>query len=288
MTIERVIERIGIIGGGQMGAGIAEVCAKAGVDVIVHEVDAEAAEAARQRIVRSLDKAVERGKLDAVGRDAAVARMTVASDLEAMSDRDLVIEAVVENEDLKQRIFGELDGIVTSELAIFASNTSSIPITRIAMATSRPEAVVGMHFFNPAPVMPLVEIVRSVVTGDDTVERAAAFATEQLGKTVVHAGDRAGFIVNMLLVPYIIDAIRMYESGFATKEDIDAGMVNGAAHPMGPLALSDLIGADTMLFVAESLYEEFREPRYAPPPLLKRMVEAGQLGRKTGQGFYTY
>ncbi len=282
------IERVGIIGGGQMGGGIAEVCIKAGVDVVVHEVTDELAIASRGRIEKSLGRAVEKGKLDEAGRDAALERLRTMSDLDAMADRQLVVEAVVENEELKKDLFGRLDSIVTDPAAILASNTSSIPITRIGQATSRPEAVVGMHFFNPAPIMPLVEIVRSPVSSDDTVERAATFASEQLGKTVVHAKDRAGFIVNMLLCPYIIDAIRMYESGFATKEDIDAGMVNGANYPMGPLALSDLIGNDTMLAVAESLFDEFREARYAPPPLLKRMVEAGLLGRKTGQGFYTY
>jgi len=283
-----LINRVGVVGGGQMGAGIAEVCAKADLDVVVHEVNAELAAASQGRIEKSLGKAVERGKLSEDDRDSALGRLAFGTNLAAMQDRDLVVEAVVENEDLKRSLFAQLDEIVESTEAILASNTSSIPITRIAQATSRPESVVGLHFFNPATVMPLVEVVRSVVSSDAVVERAAAIATEQLGKVVVHAKDRAGFIVNKLLVPYIIDAIVMYEEGFASKEDIDAGMVNGAAHPMGPLTLSDLIGLDTMLFVAESLFEEFREARYAPPPLLKRMVEAGQLGRKTGRGFYDY
>ena len=282
------IDRVGVVGGGQMGAGIAEVCIKAGVDVIVHEMNDELAAASRTRIEKSLGRAVDKGKLDEAGRDAALDRLTTLSGLESMADRQLVVEAVIENEDLKRGIFAELDEIVADPGAILASNTSSIPITRIGQATSRPEAVIGMHFFNPAPIMPLVEIVRSPVSSDATVAAAAAFASDRLGKTVVHAKDRAGFIVNMLLCPYIIDAIRMYESGFATKEDIDAGMVNGAGYPMGPLTLSDLIGNDTMLAVAESLFEEFREARYAPPPMLKRMVEAGLLGRKTGRGFYEY
>jgi 3-hydroxybutyryl-CoA dehydrogenase len=282
------IDRVGIIGGGQMGAGIAEVCIKAGVDVIVHEITDELAAAAQARIEKSLARAVDKGKLDDAGRSAALGRLTTLSDLDAMADRQLVVEAVIENEELKKELFATLDHVVGDDKAILASNTSSIPITRIGQATSRPESVVGMHFFNPAPIMPLVEIVRSPVSSDTMVAAAAAFASDQLGKTVVHAKDRAGFIVNMLLCPYIIDAIRMYESGFATKEDIDAGMVNGANYPMGPLALSDLIGNDTMLAVAESLFEEFREARYAPPPLLKRMVEAGLLGRKTNRGFYTY
>jgi len=282
------IERVGIIGGGQMGGGIAEVCAKAGVDVLVHEVDADAAGRARQSIERSLAKAVERGKLDADDRDLALGRLSFGTDLEAMADRQLVIEAVVENEGLKRSIFASLDQIVTDPEAVLASNTSSIPITRLGVATERPESVIGLHFFNPAPVMPLVEVVRGVLTSDATVERATTFAADGLGKTVVQAPDRAGFIVNMLLIPYLVDAIRMYEAGFASREDIDAGMVNGAAHPMGPLALCDLIGNDTMLFVAESLYEEFRDARYAPPPLLRRMVDAGLLGRKSGRGFYDY
>ncbi len=282
------IDRVGIVGGGQMGAGIAEVCAKAGIDVVIHEINDVAAAASRARVEKSLAKAVERGKLEAVARDESLARMSFGTDLAAMHDRHLVVEAVVENEELKQSIFRELDDIVAADDAILASNTSSIPIIRIAQATTRPESVVGMHFFNPATVMPLVEVVRSVSSGDDTVERAATFAAESLGKTVVHAKDRAGFIVNLLLCPYITDAIRMYEEGFASKEDIDAAMVNGAAYPMGPLTLSDLIGNDTMLAVMESLFEEFRQPRFAPPPLLKRMVEAGHLGRKTGKGFYDY
>ncbi len=283
-----MINRVGVVGGGQMGGGIAEVCAKAGLDVVVTEIDADLAAAARGRVEKSLGRAVERGKLSEEDRDATLGRLEFGADLGALHDRDLVVEAVVENEDLKKTLFARIDEVVEAADAILASNTSSIPITRIAQATSRPESVVGLHFFNPATVMRLVEVVRSVVTAEAVVERAAAFAADQLGKVVVHAKDRAGFVVNKLLVPYIIDAIVMYEEGFASKEDIDAGMVNGAAHPMGPLTLADLIGNDTMLFVAESLFEEFREARYAPPPLLKRMVEAGLLGRKTGRGFYDY
>jgi 3-hydroxybutyryl-CoA dehydrogenase len=282
------IDKVGIVGGGQMGGGIAEVCAKTGLDVIVSEISEEAVAASRRGIEKSFGRAVERGKLTDDQRDSAMGLLTFTTDLGDFADRDLVVEAVVENEDLKQSIFARLDEIVDSPDAILASNTSSIPITRIASATERPEMVIGMHFFNPAPVMPLVEVVHGVLTSDATAMRVATFASERLGKVVVHAEDRAGFIVNMLLVPYIVDAIRMYESGFASKEDIDKGMMNGAGYPMGPLTLGDLIGLDTMLFVAESLYEEYRESRYAPPPLLKRMVEAGLLGRKTGRGFYTY
>ncbi|MDJ0954480.1 MAG: 3-hydroxybutyryl-CoA dehydrogenase [Acidimicrobiia bacterium] len=282
------IERVGVVGGGQMGAGIAEVCAKAGVDVVVHEVNEDLAAAARARVERSTAKAVDRGKLDVADREAALGRMRFGSDLSLMADRHLVVEAVIEDETVKANIFGQLDTIVTDRTAILASNTSSIPLTRIGQATSRPESVVGMHFFNPATVMPLVEIVHSVTTSDDIAERAAAFAANTLGKVVVHTKDRAGFIVNLLLCPYIFEAIRLYESGFASREDIDVAMVNGAGYPMGPLTLADLIGNDVMLAVADSLYEEYGEARFSAPPLLKRMVEAGMLGRKTGKGFYEY
>jgi 3-hydroxybutyryl-CoA dehydrogenase len=282
------IERVGVVGGGQMGTGIAEVCAKAGCDVIVHEINDELASAAEARVINSLGRAVEKGKLDAAAHDAALSRTRFDSDLFLLADRQLVVEAVVEDERIKTELFDRLDRIVTDDDAILASNTSSIPLTRIGRATRRPESVVGMHFFNPATVMPLVEIVHSVTTSDDTTARAAAFATETLGKVVVHTKDRAGFIVNMLLCPYIFEAIRMYESGFATREDIDAAMVNGAGYPMGPLTLADMIGNDVMLAVAGSLHEEYGEARYAAPPLLKRMVEAGMLGRKTGKGFYDY
>ena len=271
-----------------MGGGIAELCIKAGVDTVVAEISDDLVARSKAGIEKSLAKAVEREKLTSDDRDEALGRLSFVTDLDGLADRELVVEAVIENEALKREIFGTLDATVVSETAILASNTSSIPITRLAQATERPGAVIGMHFFNPAPVMPLVEIISTVVSAPETVERGAAFAADRLGKVVVHAKDQAGFIVNKLLVPYVIDAIRMYESGFASKEDIDQGMVNGAAHPMGPLTLSDLIGLDTMLFVAESLYEEFREARYAPPPLLKRMVEAGLLGRKVGRGFYDY
>ena len=282
------IQRVGVIGGGQMGAGISEVCAKAGLDVVVHEIDDELAAAAEARVVKSMGRAVEKGKLEPDDRDAALGRMRFVADLGEMADRQLVIEAVVEDEAIKTDLFASLDEIVVDPEAILASNTSSIPLTRIGRATARPESVVGMHFFNPATVLPLVEIVHSVATSERTAERAAEFAAEALGKVVVHTKDRAGFIVNMLLCPYIFEAIRMYESGFATREDIDAAMVNGANYPMGPLALADLIGTDTMLAVAESLYAEYGEARYAAPPLLKRMVEGGLLGRKTGRGFYDY
>jgi 3-hydroxybutyryl-CoA dehydrogenase len=282
------IERVGIVGGGQMGGGIAEVCAKAGVDVIVLEMTDELADKSLAAIQRSLSNAVERGKIDDAGRDAALGNLAFTTDLAAFADRDLVIEAVVENLDVKRDLFARIDEIVESPDAIFASNTSSIPITQIATATSRPGSVVGMHFFNPATVMPLVEVISTVVTDESTAARAAGFATDTLGKTVVRAKDRAGFIVNKLLCPYIFEAVRMYEDGFATREDIDAAMVNGVGYPMGPLTLSDLIGNDTMLAVADAFIEEYQDPRYAAPPLLRRMVEAGLLGRKSGKGFYDY
>lgn len=281
------IERVGIIGGGLMGSGIAEVSGKAGVDVVVHEIDAETAEAALGRIERSLDKAVQRGKLEETTKGEILGRISVSTDLHDQADRQLLIEAATENEELKKKIFGDLDRIVTDSNAILASNTSSIPITRLAAATERPESVIGMHFFNPVPVMALVELVTTVQSSPDVVERANAFA-EKVGKTVIRAKDRAGFVVNMLLIPYMLGAIRMYEAGHASKEDIDAGMRLGANHPMGPLELTDFVGLDTTKYVADVLFEEYKEPRYASPPLLTRMVEAGLHGRKTGRGFYDY
>ena len=282
------IDRVGIVGGGQMGGGIAEVCAKAGVDTVVVEVSEKFAERSRTGIERSMDKAVQRGKLADEDMAAALGRLRFSTDRSDLAGSDLVIEAVVEDLAVKQELFGDLDRIVASDRCILASNTSSIPITQIANATARPESVVGMHFFNPAPIMPLVEVISTVVSDADQVDRAATFAADVLGKTVVRAKDRAGFIVNKLLCPYIFEAIRMYEEGFASREDIDAAMVNGAGYPMGPLTLADLIGNDTMLAVSEAFMEEYQDPRYAAPPLLRRMVEAGLLGRKTGRGFYEY
>ena len=281
------IDKLGVVGGGQMGAGIAEVAAKAGTDVLVMEVDASLAEASLARITRSLDKAVERGKLDSNDRDAAIGRISYTTDLADFSDRDLAIEAVTENEVLKLDIFRALDAAMPDG-AILASNTSSIPITRLGAVTKRPASVIGMHFFNPVPVMALMELVTTVRTDEALADRAQAYATETLGKTVIRAKDRGGFVVNMLLVPYLLGGIRMYEAGVASREDIDAGMRLGANHPMGPLELSDFIGLDTMKLVADVLFDEFKEPLYASPPLLTRMVEAGLLGRKTGRGFYDY
>ena len=271
-----------------MGAGIGEVAAKAGSEVLIMEVAPEFAEKALERITRSLDKAVDRGKLEAHDRDAAMGRISVTTDLEEFADRDLVIEAVTEDEGLKSEIFRTLDRVVESDTAILASNTSSIPITRLASVTKRPENVIGMHFFNPVPVMALMELV-TTVQSDPTVEAwAEQYASEVLGKSVIRAKDRGGFVVNMLLVPYLLGAIRMFEAKVATAEDIDTGMKLGANHPMGPLELCDFIGLDTMKLVADVLFDEFKEPLYASPPLLTRMVEAGWLGRKTGRGFYEY
>lgn len=282
------IKRVGVVGCGLMGAGIAEVCARADVPVTVVERDAEAARAGRLRITRSLDRATANGRLSDERRDAAAALITVVHELEGLHDHDLVIEAVAEDEALKVDVFTRLDSVITGDRTILATNTSSIPVIRLAAATSRPDRVVGVHFFNPVPVLRLVELVPSLLTSPTTAERAEDFVTGTLGKEVVRTRDKAGFVVNALLVPYLLAAIRMVESGSATVEDVDRGMVLGCAHPLGPLALTDLIGLDTTRAIAESLYAEFREPQYSPPPLLSRMVEAGLLGRKSGRGFHAY
>lgn len=281
-------QRVGVVGAGQMGSGIAEVCARAQVDVLVYEPTRELAAAGRARILRSLDRGVSSGKITEREREQAAWRLRFTSDLGDFADRQLVAEAVVENAEVKTEIFGELDKVVTDPQAVLASNTSSIPIMKIAVSTSTPERVVGMHFFNPVPVLPLVELVTTLKTSPDVVARAESFAADVLGKQVVRSADRSGFVVNALLVPYLLAAIRMVESGFATKEDVDKAMVLGCAHPMGPLALSDLVGLDTVKSIADSLYHEFKEPLYSAPPLLMRMVEAGLLGKKTGTGFYQY
>ena len=276
-----------MVGSGIMGAGIAEVAARSGCDVVVREVTAELAEAGRARIAASLDRAVTRGKLAATDRDATLDRIRTTTSLDDLADRDLVIEAIVEDEPTKTALYRELSGLVRPD-CVLASNTSSIPISRLAAAAQGPERVLGMHFFNPVPVLPLVELVPSLRTGQSTVDTARAFAEGRLGKKTVLCKDRAGFVVNALLVPYLLAAIRMVEAGVATAEDVDTAMVAGANHPMGPLALTDLIGLDTTAAVAVSMYEEFKEPLYAAPPLLLRMVEAGLLGRKSGQGFFSY
>jgi 3-hydroxybutyryl-CoA dehydrogenase len=279
------LSSVGVVGGGFMGAGIAEVAALAGLAVVVRELP-EYLDGARQRLEGSLGRAVKRGKLDAGDRDSALARVTMTSELNDVAGVDLVIEAVPENVELKTSIITALGGIVADQ-AIIASNTSSIPIAQLASAVHNPDRVVGLHFFSPVPVMGLVEIVRALDTSDHTIEQAHAFI-EALGKQAIETKDRSGFIVNMLLVPYLMAAVRMYEDDFATREDIDEGMKLGAGHPMGPLTLCDFIGLDVLHAVCNSLYEEYKRDEYAPPPLMKRMINAGRLGRKSGRGFYNY
>ncbi len=282
------IARVGVVGCGLMGSGIAEVFARSGLDVRISEADGEALELGRTRITSSLDTALRRGKISEAERDSALERMTFTTDLGEFADRDLVVEAVAEREDIKTQIFQTLDQVVERRDAVLASNTSSIPIVKLASATVRPEQVLGLHFFNPAPVQSLVEIVPTLTTSAETLARTEAFARDALGKDPIRARDRAGFVVNALLVPYLLSAVRMFESGVATAEDIDKGMEAGCAHPMGPLRLCDLIGLDTLVSIAESMYHEYKEPLYAAPPLLQRMVDAGLLGRKSSRGFYQY
>ncbi|NBM19789.1 3-hydroxybutyryl-CoA dehydrogenase [Streptomyces sp. GC420] len=282
------IHRVGVVGSGIMGTGIAELCAKAGLDVTVAVSSDASLVSGPQRLTRSLDRGVAKGKLTARERDDALGRVSFTRDLGELADRQLVIEAVKENEQLKLDLFADLDKIVEDSDAILASNTSSIPIVRLARATSRPGQVLGMHFFNPVPVLPLVELIDSVVTDSRATARAMTFVSDVLGKKPISSPDRAGFVVNALLFPYLLSAIRMVDSGLATAEVIDQGMVDGCSHPMGPLRLADLIGLDTTVSIAEAMYEEFKEPLYAPPPLLLRMVEGGLLGKKSGRGFYDY
>jgi len=282
------IERVGVVGCGLMGSGIAEVCARAGLDVLVREIDAGALEFGRKRLTESLQRGLRAGKVSEAEIEEALSHLSWTTDLSDMADRQLVVEAVMEDEELKAEVFGWLDKVLVADDAILASNTSSIPIMKLGMATERPEQVVGIHFFNPVPVLNLVEVVTTLLTSPETTARAAAFAAGPLHKQVIHSKDRAGFIVNALLIPYLLSAIRMLETGFASAADIDTGMVEGCNHPMGPLRLADLIGLDTTMAVADSLYAEFKEPLYAAPPLLARMVEAGLLGRKAGRGFYDY
>jgi len=282
------IARVGVIGGGLMGSGIAEVVARAGLDVLVVEASPGAADLARERIAGSLHHAEERGKIDAAGLADVLGRIRTTADLEGVADRDLVVEAATEHEQTKLELFARIGQIVESEDAILVSNTSSIPIVKLAAVSGRRDRVMGVHFFNPAPVMKLVELIPCLATSPETLAGMRAFVSDTLGKQPIEATDRAGFVVNSLLVPYLLSAIRMYEAGYASAEDIDRGMVLGCGHPMGPLALSDLIGLDTIRAIGVSMYEEFKEPLYSPPPLLDRMVEAGLLGRKSGQGFHRY
>jgi 3-hydroxybutyryl-CoA dehydrogenase len=280
------VAQIGVVGAGFMGSGIAESAARAGVAVNLYEPQAPPLERSRASIEASVARAVKRERLTADEGEALLGRIAWSSDLDALSEAELVVEAIVEDAAVKAKTFTDLDAVV-GPATILASNTSSIPIAGLAAATGRPDRVLGLHFFSPVPVMKLVEVVIALDTADATVERAAAFA-EQIGKTAIKTKDRSGFIVNFLLVPYLMAAVRMYEEGFASREDIDEGMKLGCGHPMGPLTLCDFIGLDVLYSVCDSLYEEFKRDEYAPPPLMKRMVVSGHLGRKTGRGFYEY
>jgi 3-hydroxybutyryl-CoA dehydrogenase len=280
------VAQIGVVGAGFMGSGIAESAARAGVAVRLYEPEAAPLEHSRSSIESSVARAVQRGKLTDEEAGALVGRIEWSTDLGALSEADLVVEAIVEDEEVKARTFAALDGVVGPD-TILASNTSSIPIAGLAAATGRPDRVLGLHFFSPVPVMKLVEVVVGLDTSEQTVARASGFAA-QIGKTAIKTKDRSGFIVNFLLVPYLMAAVRMYEDGFASREDIDEGMKLGCGHPMGPLTLCDFIGLDVLYSVCDSLYEEFKRDEYAPPPLMKRMVVSGHLGRKTGRGFYQY
>jgi 3-hydroxybutyryl-CoA dehydrogenase len=280
------IERVAVLGGGLMGSGIAETVAIAGFDVVVREVDERALGSARQRLETSLRRATDRGKIEPSAAEAVLERIVLTADVDAVRDADLVIEAVPEDARLKTAVLREVAKLV-GEDAIIASNTSSIPIAQLAAAVPEPERVLGLHFFSPVPVMRLVEIVVALDTDESVVATARAFV-ERLHKTPIETKDRSGFIVNMLLVPYLMAAVRMYEEGFATADAIDEGMTLGCGHPMGPLRLCDLIGLDVLYSVCDSLYEEFKRPEYAPPPLMKRMVASNRLGRKSGRGFYEY
>jgi 3-hydroxybutyryl-CoA dehydrogenase len=280
------IESVAVVGGGLMGSGIAESVAVAGLPVAIIDIDEASVSRAQARIATSLERAVEGGKLDAAHADAARGRIEVTTHFGAIDGSDLVIEAVPEDEALKLKVIGAIDDVARPD-AIIASNTSSIPIAELAQAITAPERVLGLHFFSPVPVMTLVEVVIALDTSPQTVETAKAFV-ETLGKRPIETKDRSGFIVNMLLVPYLMAAVRMYEDGFASREDIDAGMKLGCGHPMGPLVLCDFIGLDVLYAVCDSLYEEFKRDEYAPPPLMKRMVASGRLGRKSGRGFYDY
>jgi 3-hydroxybutyryl-CoA dehydrogenase len=286
MTQPACSDRVGVVGAGFMGSGIAESVARAGLQVTLFEPDAKVLDVSHDRIQQSVERAMRGGKLNADGGRELLARLTWSDDVARLADCQLVVEAVFEDPKVKGPIFQALDELLP-KTAIIASNTSSIPIAELASWTQHPERVVGLHFFSPVPVMKLVEVVVGLDSSDETVQRAEAFAAA-IGKTSIRTKDRSGFIVNMLLVPYLMAAVRMYEDGFASREDIDQGMRLGAGHPMGPLTLCDFIGLDVLYAVCDSLYEEFKRSEYAPPPLLKRMVVSGHHGRKTGRGFYDY
>jgi 3-hydroxybutyryl-CoA dehydrogenase len=280
------ITRIGVVGCGLMGSGIAEVCARAGYRVLVREVNKDLLEKGLGRIQGSLSKAVARGKLPQEEANQALTLIEGTLELADLKDSDLVIEAAVENMAAKKQIFAQLDDILPPH-AILASNTSSLCITEMASVTRRGDRILGIHFFNPVPVMPLIEFVRTILTSDETMATVTRFGTS-LGKTMVTAKDTPGFIVNRLLIPYLLDAVKAYDEGLATREDIDTAIKLGLNHPMGPLTLLDFVGLDTTLFIADAMFDEYKDPRYAAPPLLRRMVLAGQLGRKSGKGFYDY
>jgi 3-hydroxybutyryl-CoA dehydrogenase len=280
------IERLGVVGSGIMGSGIAEVAAKAGITVVLRSRKQETADAMLAGLEKSLAKQVAKGKLPEDDKAAIQGRVSATTDLDAMADADLVVESVVEDLAVKKQLFAELDR-VTKDTAVLASNTSTLPVVELAVETQRPEQVCGIHFFNPAPLMSLVEIVRTLVSSDETVATARAFA-EACGKDPVEVQDRAGFIVNALLFPYLNNAVRLLESGTADRDDIDTAMKGGCNFPMGPLALLDLVGLDTSVAILDALYDEFRDPNYAAVPRLRRMVTAGHLGRKSGRGFYDY
>lgn len=281
-----MFRKVGIIGCGQMGSGIAQVAAQAGYPVLSHEMSEELFEKGLRNITRLLDRAIEKGKLDSPTKDKILGHISGTTELSDMADCDIIIEAVTEDMTTKREIFKELDGICKPE-TIFASNTSSLPISDLAAVTKRRDKFIGLHFFNPVPVMKLVELVRTIDSSQEAIEAGKAFA-ESVGKMVVMAKDSPGFIVNVLLVPYLLDAIRQFENGLATRDDIDNGMKFGCGHPMGPLTLTDFIGLDTILYIADIMFDEFKNSHYAAPPLLRRMVNAGYLGKKSGRGFYDY
>jgi 3-hydroxybutyryl-CoA dehydrogenase len=280
------VRKVGVVGLGAMGAGIAQLCVEAGVETVGREVTTELGERARNRIAHFLTRKVEKGRMEQPDRDAAVERLALTTELDAFADCDLVIEAIVEELPAKLELFGELDRLCRPEV-VLATNTSALSVTEIAAATERPERVVGMHFFNPAPLMPLVEIVRAELSGDEAVETAFAFG-ERLGKHPIRCHDTPGFVVNRVLIPLLNDCIRVLDEARVTPEDLDAGMQHGAGWPMGPCTLVDLVGIDVHVHASEALYEKLREPRMAPPPRLVAMRNAGLLGRKTGHGFYPY
>jgi 3-hydroxybutyryl-CoA dehydrogenase len=280
------IRTVGVLGGGLMGSGIAQVSAQAGLRTIVREISEALGERARASIERTLAKGIEKGKVSATERDATLRQLAFTTSIDDLRDCDIVIEAVVEELDVKNALWRELDG-VCPQRTIFASNTSSLTIAAMASATSRGDRMVGLHFFNPVPLMKLVEVIRALTTSQETYQALFAFATA-VGKEPITAPDKGGFIVNRLLVPYLLDAIRSYEHGLGTIEDIDKGMKLGTGYPMGPFTLLDFVGLDTTYYIANIMFEEYREPAYAPPPLLKRMVLAGRLGKKSGHGFYKY